>query len=192
MILVSIRPFAVRKTLLFVVAIICLSSAACFADSLFLSVYSTPYDRQMSRIQPALVSTRNINEGHLSLPLVNQWIGDLRAIPYCFSQDWKTPAEVTTGASADCKAKAVALYRKMKMQGASNLRLVIGQRSATSRVTHTWLLWGTKNGTYVLDPTINWSARRAEEIGDKSYIPYYAYAGNRRYRAASSLLYAKN
>ncbi len=106
--------------------------------------------------------------------------------------EWKTPAEVESGAPADCKGKAVALYERMHAHGANNIRLVIGKRTATSRVTHAWISWETGDGTYVLDPTINWTAFRAEEVGNRNYIPYYAYAGNQKYRAASVTLYARN
>jgi predicted transglutaminase-like cysteine proteinase len=125
--------------------------------------------------------------------LVNHWIGDLRAIPYGFSTEWKTPEEVQAGAFADCKGKAVALYNVMHSGGAQDVRLVIGKRLPTSRKTHAWLEWSTAGGTYILDPTINWAACRADRSGRSSYIPLYAYAGGQKFRAATaSALYAKN
>lgn len=192
MITISIQPFACKKIFLLIAALICLSSAACFADSLFLAVHSTPYDRQMTPIQPVLISSSTGSSAHVSMTLVNQWIGDLRSIPYAFSQEWKTPAEVESGSPADCKGKAVALYQRMQAHGATNVRLVIGKRTAASRSTHTWLVWETNGATYVLDPTINWTAYRADQLETTSYIPFYAYAGTQKYRAASSMLYAKN
>ncbi len=193
MVLISIQPFSLRKASLFIAALLCFLSASCFADSVFLSVPSTPYDRQMTRIKPVLqTATAASTEQPVSLSLVNRWIGDLRCIPYGFSMEWKTPAEVESGAPADCKGKAVALYERMHAHGANNIRLVIGKRTATSRVTHAWISWETGDGTYVLDPTINWTAFRAEEVGNRNYIPYYAYAGNQKYRAASVTLYARN
>jgi hypothetical protein len=81
----------------------------------------------------------------------------------------------------------------MHANGATNVRLVIGKRSWTSRKTHAWIEWTTENGSYVLDPTINWAACRTEKVGNKAYIPFYAYAGTKKYRAASSnSLFAKN
>jgi hypothetical protein len=190
MITVSITPYSTRKVLLLLAAIISLASASCFADPAFLSVSSTPYDHQMSRIRPVLVSKGS--KGDVSLTLVNHWIGDLRAIPYGFSMEWKTPAEVGSGAAADCKGKAVALYDMMHSRGAENLRLVIGKRTSVSRKTHAWLEWTTNGSTYVLDPTINWSASRADRLGRGSYIPLYAYSGSQRYRVATSTMFAKN
>ena len=192
MILVSIQPFAARKIFLFVVGLICLSSVSCFAESLFLNVSSTPYDRQMNRIQPVLFAKPSAQKQDLSLALVNHWIQDLRGIPYGFSAEWKTPAEVEVAPVADCKGKAVALYQKMHSYGAQNVRLVIGKRARTSRKTHAWLEWNTETGTYVLDPTINWTAYRADEVGNGAYLPLYAYAGARKYRAAAVTLLAKN
>jgi hypothetical protein len=80
----------------------------------------------------------------------------------------------------------------MHSRGADNVKLVIGKRTWVSRKTHAWLEWTTDAGTYVLDPTINWSAQRAERSGSSSYIPLYAYAGGQKYRASSSTMFAQN
>ena len=192
MVLISIYPYTPKRFLLFVAAIVCLLSASCFAESVYLRVQSTPYDRQMARIAPVLLTKSATANQNLSLMLVNHWIEDLRAIPYGFSPQWKTPSEVETGSFADCKGKAVALYERMQAHGAEHIRLVIGKRTAVSRKTHAWLEWSTDTGTYVLDPTINWAACRVDKVGDRSYLPLYAYAGNYKYRASASALYAKN
>lgn len=185
MITISIRPYTLRKVGFVGLALFCLSCLSAFAQSSYITVNSTPYDRQMTRIRPILASSAH-KEQDLSFSLVNHWIGDLRAIPYGFSVEWKTPDEVQTAPYADCKGKAVALYNSMHSRGAENVRLVIGKRLSTSRKTHAWLEWTTADGTYILDPTINWSAFRAERAGRSSYIPLYAYAGGRKFRAATS------
>ena len=193
MILVSIQPFAPRKIFALAAAVICLSTASCFASALLLPVDSTPYDRQMSRIRPVLL-TKGANTSHeVSLALVNEWMGSLRDIPYGYHIEWKTPSEVNSREPADCKGKAVALYERMQSFGAKNIRLVIGKRAPTSRMTHAWLVWQTSRGTYVLDPTFHWAACRSEEIAEGSYVPHYAYAGDKKFRAAASAsLYASN
>lgn len=175
------------------VGVVCLVSASCFAaSSVFMPVESTPYDRQMSRIRPVLLASK-ATSGQVSLATVNQWMEDLRGIPYAYHLEWKTPAEVTSGAPADCKGKAVALYERMQARGARNVRLVIGKRAATSRMTHAWLVWETDEGEFMLDPTFNWMACRSDTLGERSYMPLFAYAGSKKYRAASaSQLYAKN
>jgi hypothetical protein len=192
MVIISLNPFAIKKLFFILLSAIAFSCVSCFGDSILLRVKSTPYDNQMSRIRPVLASAARNDHGEVSLGMVNYWIGDLRSIPYGFTKEWKTPAETQSGEPADCKAKAVALYEIMQEHGATNMRLVIGKRTATSHVTHTWLEWDTRNGSYVLDPTINWTAYRGADIGRRSYIPFYAYAGSRKFRAAPGMLVAQN
>lgn len=195
MVTISIQPYAARKLWLLAVTLLCLSTLSSFANSLYVDVPSTPYDRQMTRIRPVLVTKSSGQGQDLSLAVVNHWIQNLRAIPYGYSVEWKTPQEVETGAAADCKGKAVALYEMMHARGAEDLRLVIGKKSIMSRKTHAWLEWTTTGHTYLLDPTINWRACSAERLGGSSYIPLYAYAGNRKYRATLGTpagLFAKN
>jgi hypothetical protein len=191
MILVSIRPFTARKLWPFILGLVCLFSFSCLAESVYLPVNATPYDRQMTRISPVLLSKNDSANHDLSLALINHWIEDLRAIPYGFSSEWKTPEEVETAPVADCKGKAVALYQRMQLHGAEHVRLVIGKRTILSRRTHAWIEWETERGTYVLDPTINWTACRADRFRGRSYIPFYAYAGVHKYRATPAALYAK-
>lgn len=192
MIFVSINPFALKRFFLFLLAAIGFSCVSCFGQSIFLAVEKTPYDRQMSRIRPILIGVGRPARNEVALGIVNHWMADLRAIPYGFTREWKTPAETQSGAPADCKAKAVALYERMQAHGATKLRLVIGKRAPTSRSTHAWVEWETEDGNYVLDPTINWRAYRGKEVGRRCYIPYYAYEGTRKLRAAPTTLLAQN
>jgi len=194
MVPVGLCPFPRKRVIGFVALVfLILSIVGSFANPILLSVKATPYDQQMARIQPVLISapTQGTNR-ELSLPLINRWIGDLRSIPYGFSMQWKTPAEVAREPVADCKGKAVALYQQMARYGARGLRLVIGKRAPTSQSTHTWVQWTTASATYILDPTINWTAQTTDEVADNSYVPFYAYAGHQKYRApAASALYAR-
>src|SRR5207244_5346347 len=131
----------------------------------------------------AILSTASGHQDEtISISLVNHWIGNLTAIQYALSMDWKTPEEVQLGAYADCKGKAVALYNALHSRGVENVRLVIGKRMWTSRKTHAWLEWTTAGGTYILDPTINCSALCAECYWLSSYFPLYAYVGTIQYR----------
>jgi predicted transglutaminase-like cysteine proteinase len=193
MVTISIHPYSPRKIGLVALTLLCLSCLSAFAQSNYISVNSTPYDRQMLRIRSVLTESAAHAQQTVSVALVNHWIGNLRSIPYGFSMEWKTPQEVQFGAYADCKGKAVALYNAMRSRGADNIRLVIGKRTSASRKTHAWLEWATASGTYILDPTINWSAFHAEGTGRSSYIPLYAYAGSKKYRASGgATLLAKN
>ena len=169
-------------------ALLGITVSSSFADALLFTVDATPYDNQMARIRPVLTAPSRASSHRVSLNIVNQWMGSLRSIPYGFTAMWKTPAEAQSGAPADCKAKAVALYQKMQANGATNVRLVIGKRTASSRQTHAWLAWETQNGSYVLDPTFNWTACTADQVGKRNYQPLYAYAGKKKFRAASTLV----
>lgn len=53
MVLISIQPFASRKILLLVATLLCLSSAICFADSLFMSLHRAPLGPDLTRFQRA-------------------------------------------------------------------------------------------------------------------------------------------
>ena len=177
-----------KKSLLLSALLLGLAASSSFADALLFTVNSTPYDHQMARIRPVLTAPAHGSDSQVSVAIVNQWMADLRSIPYGFTTFWKTPAEAQSGAPADCKAKAVALYEKMRENGATNVRLVIGKRTASSRQTHAWLAWDTENGSYVLDPTFNWAACTSSQVGKRNYQPLYAYAGSKKYRAASALV----
>ena len=192
MIFVSINPFAFKRFFFFLFAAIGFSCVSCFGQPILLGVKTTPYDKQMSRIRLVLMAKAPEGGNKVSLGMVNRWIGDLRSIPYGFTKEWKTPTETQSGSPADCKAKAVALYDRMQLRGATNLRLIIGKRTATSRSTHAWLEWDTPNGTYVLDPTINWRAYQGRDVGRRSYIPLYAFEGTRKFRAVPATLMAQN
>lgn len=185
---IAIRISTMKKTLLLTVALLSLAASSSFADALLFTVSATPYDRQMARIRPVLTASNRATSNRVSMGLVNQWMGGLRSIPYGYTLTWKTPAEAQSGAPADCKAKAVALYEKMQANGATNVRLVIGKRTSSSRQTHAWLAWDTQNGSYVLDPTFNWTACTTAQVGKRNYQPLYAYAGNKKFRAASTLI----
>ena len=190
-IIVRIKPIKntpMKKSLLLSCLFLALAASSSFADALLFTVNSTPYDRQMARIRPVLTAATHSAGSQVSVSIVNQWMTGLRSIPYGFTTFWKTPAEAQSGAPADCKAKAVALYEKMRENGATNVRLVIGKRTATSRQTHAWLAWDTDSGSYVLDPTFNWSACTAAQVGKRNYQPLYAYAGSKKFRAASTLV----
>src|ERR1041385_4899897 len=188
MVAIQLCPFPRKRVIGFVACpFLVLSILGCFASPILSPVKTTPYDRQMAPIQPVLFSTAAQGTSRdLSLSLINRWIGELRTIPYGFSMQWKTPGEVARDSVADCKGKAVALYQQMAQHGARGLRLVIGRRAPTSRSTHTWVQWTTASATYILDPTINWTAQSVGEAADHSYVPYFAYAGHQRYRARAA------
>jgi hypothetical protein len=177
--------FCLKKALCFVILVLGSTSFA-FGQTTFFEVASTPYDRQMSRIRETFIAPSAYTIDGLSFTLVNEWMIELRGMPYRYSREWRTPAEVGAAKAADCKGKALALYDRMQLNGAANLRLVIGKRRANDSLTHAWLEWDTEIGTVLLDPTFNWTA--AFKVQDKrSYIPFYGYEGGHKYQAGNSL-----
>jgi len=163
------------------------STSIGLARSAFLEVDSTPYDRQMARIQPTLMAPGGYSFERLSFTLVNEWMIELRAMPYRYSREWRTPLEVEAARVADCKGKALALYDRMQLNGAANVRVVIGKRRTSDSLTHAWLEWETEMGTVLLDPTFNWTAAlRTQDT--RSYIPFYGFEGAHKFQAATSLL----
>lgn len=57
MVLVSLPPFATKKIVLFATAILCLSSVACFADSLFMTRRFAPAEQVNSTSAPQRAQT---------------------------------------------------------------------------------------------------------------------------------------
>ena len=165
----------------------CLGTGAIssFAQPIFLPVASTPYDRQMSPISPFLDSPPGPLAGRTPLVTLNRWITGLRAIRYQYSPQWRTPAQVSSDVTADCKGKAILLYAILRANGATHVRFVIGKHRETDLRTHAWLEWDTIRGTYLLDPTFNRTVQRAGEHDPGMYIPHYAYNGPYKYRAVT-------
>lgn len=118
-----------------------------------------------------------------SLATINQWLANLRAIPYQYSSQWRTPAQINADLAADCKGKAILLYAIMRANGAKHIRFVIGKHQVADQRTHAWLEWETTSGTYLLDPTFNSAVERVSDNDPSRYIPHYAYNGARKYRA---------
>jgi hypothetical protein len=182
----SISPSSLRLTgfVSLLAACLGLSAASCFAQPVFFTVDSTPYDRQMSPISPVLNCPAGPVASRTSLTTLNQWMTSLRAIPYRYSLQWKTPAQVNSDVAADCKGKAILLYAILRANGATRVRFVIGKHHAADSRTHAWLEWDTTNGTLLLDPTFNSAVQRAEEHDPATYVPHFAYNGFRKYRAS--------
>jgi transglutaminase-like putative cysteine protease len=174
----------VIKRVLLRAACLCLGATSCFAQPSFLTaVASTPYDHQMTPIARALTSSARPLASRTSLSTLNQWLTNLRAMPYQYSAQWKTPAQVQSDLVADCKGKAILLYAIMRANGATHVRFVIGKHYVADQRTHAWLEWDTTSGTYLLDPTFNRTVERVSDYDPARYIPHYAYNGAHKYRA---------
>ena len=171
------------KYVLLRAACLCLGATSCLAYPSFLTVVSTPYDRQMTPISRVLNSSDGALAGRISLARINHWLTNLRAMPYHYSPQWKTPAQVNSDLAADCKGKAILLYAILRANGAKHVRFVIGKHHVADQRTHAWLEWATTSGTYLLDPTFNRAVERVGDYDAAMYIPHYAYNGAQKYRA---------
>ena len=135
---------------------------------------STPYDHQMARIQPILNTPAPLWHRELSLlSFVNHWIGELRAIPYRFSTEWKTPSELAHEPTGDCKGKAVALYQRMRENGARDSAPGYRQTRPNEPLGRTPGLNGQPN----LQPTFSIQLsiglpREGTKSRINSYVPY--------------------
>jgi transglutaminase-like putative cysteine protease len=180
---IRLSPFHLTKFVLWQAACLCLGITACFAQTSFMAVTSTPYDHQMTPISRVLNSSAGTIASRTSLAAINQWLANLRAIPYQYSPQWKTPTQVSTDVAADCKGKAILLYAMMRANGATHVRFVIGKHHVADQRTHAWLEWDTTSGTFLLDPTFNRAIERVGDYDPAMYIPHYAYNGASKYRA---------
>ncbi len=189
----SRSSFRFKRCLAALTACACLVSAPCFAQTMFLTVANTPYDQQMAPVWVFLnADAPPTTSGETSLSTLNDWMRRLRAMPYRYSKQWKTPAEVNSDRMGDCKGKAVALYEKLLVNGAYNVRLVIGKHRANDLRTHAWVEWETLQGTLLLDPTLNWTVTTTDCQDKSTYIPLYAYENGHKYRALNSALIARH
>jgi hypothetical protein len=184
-------PFRLRKSFSLLIAVFAFTSIRSIAQPMLVDVESTPYDRQMARVRPTLAAMASECPDRISLTIVNQWMARLRRLPYRYSRQWQTPAEVKAAKVADCKGKAIMLYDVMQLIGAKNVRFVIGKHRAGDWFTHAWLQWEAAEGTYVLDPTFNWRVMQADRQDSTKYVPLYAYEGMLRYRAVDAMLVAE-
>jgi hypothetical protein len=179
-----------RKRFLIFALLVGAFAGSSLGEPVFFTVSKTPYDHQMVRVGFTLVSRATEGSGSISSLALNQWMTELRAIPYHYSKYWQTPAEVGDAEATDCKGKALALYAKMRQSGARNLWLVIGKHHIYDSVTHAWLEWETTAGTFVVDPTFNEIPVRTAELDPMIYLPIYAYDGIHKYRVSNAGYFA--
>ena len=119
----------------------------------------------------------------MSVEQVGQWTREEHRIRYEHVGDyrWKTPKEVDSSWTGDCKDKALWLYAKLKEAGVRDLRLVIGRKDRGSRQFHAWLYLTLDGLAYLLDPTRSGDVWKQTEFGDDEYIPAYSFDGESAY-----------
>jgi hypothetical protein len=95
---------------------------------------------------------------------------------------WQLPEESEYLGAGDCEDMAIWLYVKMKRAGLRPLRLCIGKHCDTAAQMHAWVLWQDGKRLYILDPSTSAEPMRLEQISPDSYVPYYSYDGDRKWR----------
>lgn len=191
MLLISLSPIRLKRSVAAFAVLVALAAVACFGQPVLFEVESTPYDHQMAPVQPVLASVGGFSLQGVSWPIVYGWMNELRGMRYGYSREWKTPAEVEATRIGDCKGKAITLYERLQLNGATNVRFVIGKHRASDWFTHAWVEWDTAAGSYILDPTFNRTATTVRERSAGKYIPLYAYEGALKYRAMNTTLVAE-
>lgn len=151
----------------------------CPVDAAYHRVNATPHDHMMARIKQYLLTS---GSGTVSISEANQWMSEIRSIPYKYSSQWKSPSEVDQTGFSDCKGKSVMLFHNLKKSGAKNVALMIGKRTPSSPVQHAWVSWTVGNTTYILDPTYFSAAKKASSFQPSHYHPYYAFNGTGKYK----------
>lgn len=76
MICISIQPFAFKKMFALGATLLCLSTASCFADAMFLSSNSARRSAQAAGPRTAVVSPASFaRESRTTAPTMNSWFG---------------------------------------------------------------------------------------------------------------------
>ncbi|MEM1157871.1 MAG: transglutaminase-like cysteine peptidase [Verrucomicrobiota bacterium] len=152
------------------------------SDAALVSLQRTPYDRQLERVQHVLDRDACENNGNPGdLETINQAMREAYNLPYSSYQEWQSPEETLQNKRADCKARAVLLHHKLNQAGVGSHRLVIGRLKGGNSQSHTWLVWKTAEGEYLLDPTYYRKAVAIEKISAGKYIPEFIYCGGGKY-----------
>ena len=106
MILISVQPFAFRKIFLLIAALLGLSSAACFADPLFL-IGPPPHTFHRQSLDLSLVNSAGGAKAHeIPSSLMNYRMRELRAISYAFLSELEINTIEETGFPKDNAAPA--------------------------------------------------------------------------------------
>ncbi len=145
------------------------------------TVPATPFDRKISGSH---VFESNIPDSiHSSGESVWSLFMQARSFRYASNNGhWQTPEETEERHAGVCHDKAVWLYAKLKENGYTNARLVIGKYRQIDRIYHVWLTYTDENSdTFVLDPTIQKRFWKQGDFSEGFYIPYYSYDGQKRY-----------
>jgi predicted transglutaminase-like cysteine proteinase len=147
-------------------------------------VSETPYDGAMFPIKSILTTVAPTEKSSTLDADLRSWMEELGSFETRPTEEWRTPTELMTAKAGDTKAKAVALYERMRKAGVKDLWLVIGIRSPDSARTQAWLLHRREGETFILSPQHADHPIAVSNLADKrEFMPLYAYDANGAYRA---------
>ena len=140
---------------------------------------STPYDPFMHSVKWVL-GRLDGREHDFSRVQELQEVG--RRFRYHFSEPYEaaSPEETAERKAGDCKDKSLWLVAQLND---ISVRYVVGKLTVDSRMMHAWVAWNDGNHWWLLDPTLEKSPLRADQIRSNRYIPYYSFgkSGSRRH-----------
>jgi len=153
--------------------VVLLSLASCMGPERSSEPYTgtptrkTPYDSRYERVRVYLQEART----------------RIIYTPEDEGQDyWQLPEESEYLGTGDCEDMAIWLYVKLKRKDVGPVRLCIGKHSRTAAQMHAWLVWSDGRRLYVLDPSTSDEPLREDQVRPGSYIPYYSYDGDAKWR----------
>jgi hypothetical protein len=92
MVLISLHPFAFKKILLLVATIVCVSSAICFGDPLFMTLHSKGQDQQLNRVQAMSIPTPTHPPGQVVYRSDGGYAensGRILSSPFSVAREWE-------------------------------------------------------------------------------------------------------
>lgn len=144
----------------------------------------TPFDQKLSMagmLQP--LPSFLSSPAHTSVESLFQEASRFRYARDVSNDRWQTAEETEARRSGDCEDKAIWLYTKLKEEGYSGIRLVIGKYRPHERNYHVWVNYTDASGReYILDPAIQKRAWERSAISYGFYEPYFSYDGPEKFR----------
>ncbi len=150
-------------------------------------IQATPFDYKLSQTGFFNLNEQNPRVAPVSsLESMKKLFLEARSFRYLHDTDnnqWQSPEETEIKHTGDCKDKALWLYAKLKKNGYTNVRLVVGKYRSFDRLFHTWVSYtDSSNVAYLLDPTIQKHIWEETGFSGGFYRPLYSFDGRSRYR----------
>ncbi len=175
------------KSSLLTLSLLLIAKASSFAIvDLGTHAAATPYE---SHMQPVKVVLSALPSQTAPMQKAEELMRIGRSFRYSFTDPYTPamPAQTAATHSGDCKAKALWLASQL---GDENVRFVIGKASASSKMSHAWVMWQSEGRWWILDPTNVSRPLAADTMSSSRYIPLYSYDKSGAYRHARTGAFA--